>query len=67
MAKKTGKKKELSTVDRNQFNMKIVTSDVCHACKHKCARGIRYMEAMAQPGALGRGVPCMLTKGKGYK
>lgn len=68
MAKAGAKKKEpVSTVDKNRYNMKIVGSDVCAACKQQCERGLRYLEAMAKPGAVGRGVPCMLTKGKGYK
>lgn len=54
------------SIDKNQFNMKVVTSDVCARCR-KCERGIRYLEKMAAPGALGKGVPCILTKGKGYK
>ncbi|RAV19857.1 hypothetical protein [Paenibacillus contaminans] len=64
---KAGKKKEISSIDRNKFNMKIVTSDTCEACKQRCSRGIRYMERMRMPGAIGNGVPCVLTKGKAYK
>lgn len=69
MAKKVKKRSNLptSTIDRNMFNMKVVTSDVCAVCKQQCERGIRYMEKMSQPGAVGYGVPCILTKGKGYK
>ncbi|WP_438446670.1 hypothetical protein [Gorillibacterium sp. sgz5001074] len=69
MAKGNAKKKNdpPSGLDRNRFNMKVVTSDVCQACKTKCQRGIRYMEKMSEPGALGKGVPCVLTRGRGYK
>lgn len=69
MAKKIKKRSNLqtSTIDRNMFNMKVVTSDVCAVCKQQCERGIRYMEKMSLPGAVGFGVPCILTKGKGYK
>lgn len=65
---KTGKKNDPpSGLDRNRFNMKVVTSDVCGSCKTRCARGIRYMERMNEPGSAGKGVPCILTRGKGYK
>lgn len=68
MTKKKVKKNEPpSGHDRNRFNMKIVTSDVCVACKQQCIRGIRYMERMSQPGVQGNGVPCVLTRGKAYK
>ncbi|WP_246627730.1 hypothetical protein [Paenibacillus solanacearum] len=55
-----------SIIDKNQFNMKVVTSDVCEKCR-KCSRGLRYLEKMSRPGAIGCGVPCILTKGKAYK
>lgn len=55
-----------SQIDKNQFNMKVVLSDVCARCR-QCERGIRYLEKMSLPGALGKGVPCILTKGKAYK
>lgn len=69
MAKnKTAKKNEPpSSLDRNRFNMKVVTSDICRVCRTPCARGLRYAEVMSQPGAVGYGVPCILTRGKGYK
>lgn len=47
-----------------QVYMKMVTSETCIACKSRCARGIEYMKQMEKPGAVGRGVPCILT---GYK
>ncbi|RNA69453.1 hypothetical protein EBO34_05820 [Alteribacter keqinensis] len=46
---------------------KIVMSDKCEACTQQCARGITYMEKMRKPGAIGTGVPCHLTRGKGAK
>jgi hypothetical protein len=64
MSKKVLKKKELSSLNRSQFHMRLVTSDVCVVCKKQCARGIRYMEHMAVPGSVGRGVPCILTRGR---
>lgn len=68
MAKKSAKKKTLPVIiDKNKFNMKIVTSSTCASCKQQCAKGLRYLEKMSQPGAVGYGVPCILTKGKAYK
>lgn len=61
-----GKGKTIVAEDRNRFNMKVVTSDVCEKCM-KCERGIEYVRRMSLPGAVGFGVPCILTKGKGYK
>lgn len=54
-------KKQVSSA-KAQAHYKIVTSDVCIACKRQCARGIKYMAAMEQPGAVGEGVPCVLTR-----
>ncbi|WP_096199655.1 hypothetical protein [Bacillus sp. FJAT-45350] len=53
--------------NRNRFNMKHVTSDTCSKCSTQCSRGIAYIEKMSKPGAVGYGVPCILTKGKAYK
>ncbi|AMA71413.1 MULTISPECIES: hypothetical protein [Aneurinibacillus] len=53
--------------ERYKFTMKIVTSDKCIVCKQQCERGLTYIEKMSQPGAIGYGVPCILTKGKAYK
>jgi hypothetical protein len=65
-AKKVVKKTtSQSSADKYKFNMKVVTSDVCRACK-KCERGRRYLEEMSQPGAIGKGVPCILTRGRAY-
>ncbi len=68
-AKKTTKKASRyeSSVNKYQHTMKMVTSETCIACKTQCARGIDYMERMSKPGAVGKGVPCHLTKGKGMK
>jgi hypothetical protein len=64
MGKKVLKKKEISSLNRSQFHMKIVTSDICEVCKNQCIRGIRYMNYMRTPGSVGRGVPCILTRGR---
>jgi hypothetical protein len=66
MSGKKGKKNTPAPVgDKYRFNMKVVTSDVCDRCR-KCERGLRYLEQMSQPGAVGGGVPCILTRGKAY-
>ncbi|WP_120188121.1 hypothetical protein [Ammoniphilus oxalaticus] len=44
--------------------MQTVTVDTCIACKQPCSRGMAYVEKMKRPGAIGYGVPCILTKGK---
>ncbi|MBN6187336.1 hypothetical protein JQN58_10175 [Aneurinibacillus sp. BA2021] len=62
-----GKYGQVSPEEKNRFNMKVVTVDKCIVCKQQCARGLAYIDKMAQPGAIGYGVPCILTKGKGYK
>jgi hypothetical protein len=31
-------------------------------CKQQCARGLRYLAKMSEPGAVGNGVPCILTR-----
>lgn len=65
MTKPKGKKKAKtpSSTDHNG-NMKIVTSSTCQVCKQQCQRGMDYMERMSKPGAIGLGVPCILTRGK---
>ncbi|MFC4768114.1 hypothetical protein [Effusibacillus consociatus] len=55
------KKKKKHSDAQLQPQMKIVTVDTCIACPSQCQRGIRYMEKMSQPGAIGFGVPCILT------
>jgi hypothetical protein len=68
MAKKKAKKKfPDSGQNKYQHTMKMVTSETCIACKTQCARGIAYIERMSLPGAFGKGVPCHLTKGKGFR
>jgi len=64
-SKKAKKNVPASSIDKNQFNMKVVLSDVCAKCR-KCERGVRYLEKMSTPGAVGKGVPCILTRGKAY-
>ncbi|MBD0381180.1 hypothetical protein [Paenibacillus sedimenti] len=54
------KKKELSS--RPQYTMKIVESATCAICKTQCERGLRYLAKMSEPGAVGHGVPCILTR-----
>ncbi|MDF2814073.1 MAG: hypothetical protein K0Q81_273 [Paenibacillus sp.] len=58
------KKKQPPPSSNNSYQLKLVTSDVCFVCKKQCARGIRYLDKMSQPGAVGKGVPCILTKYK---
>ncbi|GAA3407240.1 hypothetical protein ACFFNY_00650 [Paenibacillus hodogayensis] len=60
MAGKKTKKQVSSAKPQAQY--KFVTSDVCTVCKKQCARGLRYMERMEQPGAVGNGIPCVLTR-----
>ncbi|KMK76561.1 hypothetical protein [Alkalihalobacillus pseudalcaliphilus] len=70
MAKAKAKKKvqaKPSVQEKYQYTMRAVTSDVCISCKTQCQRGINYMNKMSEPGAIGKGVPCHLTKGKGTK
>ncbi|WNR43237.1 hypothetical protein MJB10_19280 [Paenibacillus roseipurpureus] len=60
--KSVKKKKELS--NRPQYTMRIVESATCSVCKTPCSRGMRYLSMMSQPGAVGKGVPCILTRRK---
>ncbi|MEW9698456.1 hypothetical protein [Paenibacillus sp. SI8] len=57
---KVTKKKELSS--RVQYTMRLVESSTCGVCKQQCARGLRYLAHMSEPGAVGKGVPCILTR-----
>ncbi|MUT66142.1 hypothetical protein [Paenibacillus sp. NEAU-GSW1] len=57
---KVAKKK--ATSERKQFHYKLVLSSTCAVCKTPCARGMKYWAKMQQPGALGKGVPCVLTR-----
>lgn len=63
MSKGKGKvvKKKAAT-ERKQYNYKLVLSDTCAVCKTPCDRGMKYLDRMRQPGAVGKGVPCILTK-----
>lgn len=62
MAKSKKAKKKNTRQHPNQQNLKIVTSSTCQVCKQQCARGLAYLEQMSQPGKIGFGVPCILTK-----
>lgn len=64
MSKGKGKvvKKKKPASDRKQYYYKLVLSDTCEVCKTPCARGMRYLARMKQPGAVGKGVPCVLTR-----
>ncbi|MFS0727711.1 hypothetical protein [Paenibacillus sp. 1P07SE] len=61
---KAAKGKKWPASDRSQYRMKLVLSDTCAVCPTPCARGTRYLAQMEQPGALGKGVPCILTRVK---
>ncbi|WP_332697126.1 hypothetical protein [Halalkalibacter lacteus] len=70
MATNKKKKKVTPKVAANekyQYTLKLVTSETCFTCKQQCPRGLAYLEKMSVPGAIGKGVPCRLTKGKGFK
>ncbi|WP_246427476.1 hypothetical protein [Paenibacillus phyllosphaerae] len=64
MSKGKGKavKKQKSPSERKQAVLKMVLSGTCAVCKTPCARGMRYLESMQEPGAVGKGVPCILTR-----
>ncbi|MFS0837550.1 hypothetical protein [Paenibacillus sp. 1P03SA] len=67
MAGKSGKGKggkKIESSGRVQYTMRIVESSACASCKQQCARGLLYLERMSRPGALGKGVPCILTRRK---
>jgi len=58
-------KKQLApSKDPMEHYMKVVSVDTCILCKQQCAKGLAYIEKMQHPGAIGNGVPCILTKGK---
>jgi hypothetical protein len=61
MSKVNKKKKANATNEQKRAQMKIVTSDVCLVCKSQCPRGLDYLARMSEPGAIGTGVPCVLT------
>lgn len=53
--------KKKAHAEHVQPQMKIVLSDVCAACRTPCRRGLDYLGRMSEPGAVGKGVPCVLT------
>lgn len=55
------KKKKAPSDARLQPQMKLVLSDVCEVCPTPCSRGLAYLARMKEPGAMGAGVPCVLT------
>ena len=61
---RAAKRRTVSYHNTLQWYTKIVTSETCAVCKSQCARGIDYLERMSRPGAVGRGVPCVLTRYK---
>lgn len=64
------KKKKIGPVvvdNKYQHSMKLVTSSTCINCKKQCKRGLAYIEKMSKSGATGKGVPCILTKGKAFQ
>ncbi|MFD0587976.1 hypothetical protein ACFQZE_08160 [Paenibacillus sp. GCM10027627] len=64
MSKGKGKvtKKKQQASDRKHVSYKLVLSDTCAVCKTPCARGLNYLARLSEPGAVGKGVPCILTK-----
>ncbi|KQY87528.1 hypothetical protein ASD24_06660 [Paenibacillus sp. Root52] len=62
MAKAKGKKTAALKSDKVRVSMKLVTSDVCERCKTPCTRGMGYAARMRVDGAIGKGVPCILTR-----
>jgi hypothetical protein len=58
---KAKKGKQLSS-GKAEYTMRIVESSTCEVCKQPCSRGLRYLAKMSEPGALGKGVPCILTR-----
>jgi hypothetical protein len=70
MSSNSKKKKatpKISASEKYQYTLKIVTSETCITCKQQCPRGLAYLEKMSKPGAIGKGVPCILTRGRGFK
>lgn len=62
MVKAKSKQIVQSKSEKVRKEMKLVMSHVCEVCKTPCAVGIDYRERMRIPGAVGKGVPCILTK-----
>ncbi|MDR0271018.1 hypothetical protein [Paenibacillus sp.] len=63
MAKSKSKKPAQAKSEKVHKGMRLVTSEVCEVCKKPCAQGMAYAARMREPGAVGKGVPCILTKG----
>ncbi len=61
MSKVNKKKKSAAAAEQKKAQMKIVTSDTCAVCKTPCKRGLDYLDTLSAPGAVGYGVPCVLT------
>ncbi|MFC0212354.1 hypothetical protein ACFFK0_07755 [Paenibacillus chartarius] len=59
---KNAKTKKDAGHSRPQYAMRVVDSATCAVCKSQCERGLRYLAKMAEPGAVGKGVPCILTR-----
>jgi hypothetical protein len=59
---KGSKLKRRIASSRTQYTMKLVESSTCAVCKQQCPRGLTYLAHMSEPGAVGQGVPCILTK-----
>ncbi len=59
---KNARAKKAPPSDKKHMRMQVVLSATCEACPTPCARGIRYRERMRQAGAVGKGVPCILTR-----
>ncbi|WP_127579715.1 hypothetical protein [Paenibacillus koleovorans] len=64
MAAKGKTKKKAAPTSGGSYQLRTVTSDICEVCKTPCARGMRYAARMREPGAVGKGVPCILTRYK---
>ncbi|CAM3354268.1 hypothetical protein PALU110988_18255 [Paenibacillus lupini] len=54
--------KKKKTSEKKQYHYKLVLSDTCGVCKTPCERGMNYWRRMQEPGAVGKGVPCVLTR-----
>ena len=70
MSTKRKKKKatpKISASEKYKYTMKMVTSNTCFVCKTPCTKGLAYLDKMQKPGAVGHGVPCILTKGRAFK
>ncbi|MBD2846238.1 hypothetical protein IDH44_13610 [Paenibacillus sp. IB182496] len=62
---KKGKASQKQSAQLRAIEMRIVLSDTCEACRTPCSRGLSYLKRMQEPGAVGGGVPCVLTRKRG--